>query len=254
MKQPDKTIAPIFAPTLQCFKKKYNLGLSYVQDLPFGLREVVFLSHRLDPGVKKPYGFHEVDVILSQGNDIINELLDALDVRERLLPLDPTGPTRVFGNGKRRRTVHRIVVGRHPFDPVRDQTYEIRFDYLEADTNVMHERFEAMMLEDGFAWFERYSDPLNISRDVNEPIGSEIGVRSSHALAGTHDRRAEIGIAAACVAEPHRVPDLYENWLEWKRQDDAYALPRGRPRPFEPDMRRRLDTIIDEARLREYSV
>lgn len=254
MKQPDKTIAAIFAPTFEGFKKKYDLGLLYLQDLPFGLRRVVFLSHRSDPGVVKPYGFHEVDVILSQGSDVINELLDALDERERLLPVDPTGPTRGYANGIRRGTVGRIAVGRHPFDAVRDRTYEIRFDYLEADTHVMHERFRAMMLEDGFAWFERYSDPLNISRDVNEPIGSEIGVRSDHVLAYPHDRRAEIGIAAACVAEPHRVPDLYKRWLEWRRHDDAYALPRGRPRPFEPDMRRRLDTIIEEARLRGYSV
>lgn len=254
VKQPDKTISEIFAPTLQGFKKKYDLGLSYTQRMSdYGI-EVIFLSERFDAGVVKSYGFHEVDVFLGLGNYAINQLLDARDAIEALRPRDPTGPSYGYGNGEYRHTVLRKAVGVWPFDPVRDQTYMIRFDHLETDTHAMHERFRSMMMEHGFPWFERYADPVNISRDINDPIGAAMGDRTGHTLCSQHDMRAEIGIAAACVAESDRVPELYERWLEWRRRDDEFAIPRGRPRPFEPDMQRRFDIIIDEARARGYAV
>ncbi|MFM7402690.1 MAG: hypothetical protein ACKO1N_01070 [Erythrobacter sp.] len=254
MKQPDKTMAPTFGATLVGFKKRYDFGLSYRKIFSYGLHEVIFISHRNDPAVVRHYGYHEVQVLLGAGNDAINELFDALDAREKLRPKDRTGPSYTFGDGSPGSTVYRMVVGRHPFDQDRDRIYEIRFDHLEADTHACHARFKTMMLQDGFSWFERYADPANISRDVNDAMIREGGHGTDHLPGGPSAGRAELGVAAACVAEPHRVPDLYEQWSEWQRHDDAYALVRGRPRPFEPDMRRRLDTIIDEARLRGYSV
>ncbi len=254
MKQPDKTIAQIFAPTLANFTKKYDYGLGYVQSVPYGIHEVLFISDQFDPGVRGPYGFYEVNVALTLGYFAINEILNALDARERLRPVDRTGPTYTFGDGSLGSTVIRSVVSLEPFDAERDRTYEIKFDALEADTHVVHDRFKTMMAEDGVAWFERYADPVNISLDINDAAVGNPSDQNRRFLFKADASKAETGLAAACISEPERVPQIYEDWLEWQRRDDAHYLPLGRKRPFVSDMQRRFDVIIEEARLRGYGV
>lgn len=252
MKQPYRIIDQHFSQLLEGYKREYDIDLGYRKITPSGFNDVSIVSNILSAGVVKPYGYYEIEIYLSLRNEPVTELLDALSRREAERPIDRTGPSYNNNISDIRPTVLRPVVDWYPFDPQRDQLYELRFEHLEQDTEAAFERFKAMMREDGFPWFERYADPLNIARDINDPIGKEPGDKSGHHLSGQHDRRAEIGIAAACVAQPERVPELYEAWLEFERRFDAFAMTRGRPRPFEPDMRRRFDIIIEEARKRDY--
>ena len=132
--------------------------------------------------------------------------------------------------------------------------FKLRHDYLEQDTAEAMNQFERFMEEFGFAWFERYSDPLNISRDANDPIGRELGSTEGHPLVSQHDARACVGFAAACVAEPQRVPELYAQWLEWARADDAYHIDTRGELMFEPRFRQMFDIILEEARKLGYDV
>ncbi|MEL7189585.1 MAG: hypothetical protein AAGK17_08555 [Pseudomonadota bacterium] len=247
MRQPDKTLAPLISPILKGFKKRYNLALSFQNESRDGFYNVQFNSETWPAGAVRSYGYHEVEVFFSLRCNAVTDLILAMEERDR-------ENMNNWGPNDGRFTVQRMV-NYYPFDDDRDKEWTIRHDRLEADCIEAAEKFRDLMETEGFAWFERYSDPLNISRDVNEPIGAELKSRKGHPLMPRHSERAKIGLAAACVAEPERVPELYQQWLDWVRAADEYHMGRGtRSEPNVPRYECRFDYIIDEARKVGYDV
>ena len=240
MKQPDRTFVAALDPFMMAHGFKY-IGKhgGYYRKYSGGFDLLSWGSYPLSTGEKWAAGYYE-------GHYGLGIRFDAIEALTReVMP--------IYGADYQRYafTVYRGVgaVGNYlSFDPVRDRELFLRFDHLEADVTETVGRIEAMLEADGWAWYRRYADPVALSRDINDPVG----VGAPHPLMNNSTQRPLVGVAAACVGEPERVPELVDAWLaaisEW---DAQYADQRP---AMAPDVARKFDLIVGRARELGYPV
>lgn len=240
MKQPDRTLVAALDPVMTAhgFKLIKSRGV-YIRKTPSGFDDFSWSSYPLATGEKWEAGYYEGGYGLGLRSDAIEAL-----TRE-VMP--------IYGADNQRYafTVYRGVgaVGNYfAFDPARDRELCLRFDHLEEDVAETAGRIAAMLEADGLGWYERYADPVALSRDINDPVG---GV-APHTLVNNITNRPLVGIAAACVGEPERVPALIDAWLSVAREWDEQAG--GARPPLAPGFDKKFAQITDRARELGYDV
>ena len=240
MKQPDRTLVAALDPfmTAHGFKHVQSRG-AFIRNSKTGFDEFVFSTYPLATGEKWEAGYHEGFYGIGLRSDAVQEIWNVLGIS-------------YGGDPKRHRgTVFRGVgaFGNYlAFDPSRDRELCLRFDHLEADVAETAVRIAAMLEADGWAWYARYADPVALSRDLNDPMGG----LEPHPLINNINQRPLVGVAAACVAEPERVPELIDAWLAVVRGWDEQA---GDARPaMAPDFAKKFALITDKARELGYAV
>lgn len=100
-----------------------------------------------------------------------------------------------------------------PFDSDRDGRKSVRFTHVEEDAEAAYASIEAMLLNDGFAFYDKYASILECSHGLNDPIDA-----MNHPLFNRFPMRAYYGVASAAIAEPKRVPDLVQSYADFVRQ------------------------------------
>ena len=235
MKQPDRTLVTALDPfmTAHGFKFIGSRG-GYYRKYAGGFDYFSWGTYPLATGEKWEAGYHEGHYGVGMRFDKVEELTS------EVMP--------IYGadNQKYAFTTYRGVgnpAGNwFAFDPSRDEGLCLRFDHLEADVAETVGRIAAMLEADGWAWYERYADAVALSSDVNDPMG---GI-APHPLVNNATNRPLVGIAAACVSEPERVPALIDGWLSVAREWDEQA--EGARPPMAPDFARKFALITDKAR------
>ena len=240
MKQPDRTIVAALDPFMSVHGFKFIKSRDvYIRKTPSGFDEFVFSTYPLATGGKWEAGYYEGFYGLGSRSDAVEAIFDVLNL------------TYGDDNKRYRGTVFRSVGSPNvnlPFDPIRDRELCLRLDHLEEDVAETAGRITAMLEADGWAWYERYADPVALSRDINDPVG----VGAPHPLMNNVTQRPLVGVAAACVGEPERVPELIESWLsalrEWDKQN-------ADQRPsMVPDFAKKFALITGKARELGYGV
>lgn len=97
-----------------------------------------------------------------------------------------------------------------PFDPERDGRKIVRFTRVDEDAEKAFDSIDAMLSNDGYAFYNRYSSLLECSRGLNSPIDA-----MTHPLLNNFPLRAYYGIASAALAEPDRVPLLIRDYTDF---------------------------------------
>lgn len=235
MKQPDRALVAALDPFMTAHGFKYIKSReAYVRNTQKGYDEFIFSTYPLATGEKWAAGYHEGFYGIGLRDDEMQEIWN-------ILGLSYGGDAK-----KHRGTVFRTVgnpAGQwFAFDPERDEALCLRFDHLEEDVAQAVARIEAMLEADGWAWYERYADPAALSRDINDPLGG----LDPHPLLNNPGNRPLVGIVAACVGEPERVPELIDGWLKVIRGwDEEFAAQRP---PQADDFARKFAQITDKAR------
>lgn len=235
MKQPDRSLVEALDPFLtgQGFKFIKSRG-AYFRKHKSGFDYLSWGTYPLATGEKWEAGYYEGHYGIGLRNDAIATLWDALNL------------TNGVANQKYRPTIYRAVGSPNgnyfAFDPSRDQELCLRFDHLERDVAETAWRIETMLEADGWAWYERYADPVRLSQDINDPIGG----LDPHPLVNNINHRPLVGVAAACVGEPERVPELIDAWLMairgWDEQFSAQRPPQAE------SFVQKFKLIVDKAR------
>lgn len=235
MKQPDRTLVAALDPFMTAHGFKFIKSREvYIRKTSYGFDDFSWSSYPLATGEKWEAGYYEGHYGLGMRFDKIEKMTS------EVMP--------IYGadNQKYAFTTYRGVgnpAGQwFAFDPSRDRGLCLRFDHLEEDVAETTGRIEAMLETDGWAWFERYADPVALSRDINDPLGGT----APHPLVNNITNRPLVGIAAACVGEPERVPALIDAWLAVAREWDAQAG--GERPPLAPDFAKKFALITDKAR------
>ncbi|WP_298015779.1 hypothetical protein [uncultured Parasphingopyxis sp.] len=134
------------------------------------------------------------------------------------------------------------------FDPSRDRGLCLRFDHLEEDVEETAIRIESMMTNDGFEWYERYSDPVTLSQDLN----ANFDFLSPNALVNNPQFLPLVAVSAACVAEPERVQTLIGSWLKAAKERDERFADDGQA--MAPEFEKKFGMIVQRAREIGYEV
>jgi len=123
------------------------------------------------------------------------------------------------GNKKNAFSFYRATGQYYPFDPVRDAPLKLSFDNLKEDCIPAAERMKRMLIEDGFDWYKRYSDLRNLSQDLNRDLPTrQPNDQSVHSIINNANKIPTKAVAAACLAEPERIPQLIENYMDYMWQ------------------------------------
>lgn len=235
MKQPDRALVEALDPFLtgkgfKFIKSRY----AYIRNTATGFEDFGWSSYPLATGEKWEAGYYEGGYGLGLRSDAVQEIWNVLGLS--------------YGRDVKghRPTVHRPVGspnGKYfAFDPSRDQELCLRFDHLERDVAETAGRIETMLEADGWAWYARYADPVALSRDINSPLGG----LDPHPLVNNPGHRPLVGVAAACVGESERVPELVEGWLTVIRgYDEQFADQRP---PKAESFVQKFELIVDKAR------
>lgn len=235
MKQPDRTLVADLDPFMTAHGFKFIKSReAYFRKQKSGFDYFSWGSYPLATGEKWAEGYYEGHYGIGLRNDAISEIWDVLNL------------TYGADNRRYRPTVYRGVGSPSgqwfAFDPTRDRELCLRFDHLEEDVAETVGRIETMLEADGWSWYERYSDPVALSRDINNPVGAP----KPHPLVNNSTQRPLVGVAAACVGEPDWVPELIDAWLaaigEW---DAQYADQRP---PMAPDFKAKFALLTARAR------
>lgn len=99
-----------------------------------------------------------------------------------------------------------------PFATGRDEKQIIRFPYFDEDAALAAENIGAMLDEDGFAFFARYSSIEECAQGLNDPIATR-----THPLCNGMPGRAYYGVAAAALTQPDHVANLVRDYAEFIR-------------------------------------
>lgn len=234
MKQPDRTLVAALDPFMTAHGFKFVKSREvYIRKTPSGFDDFSWSSYPLATGEKWAAGYYE-------GGYGLGLRSDAIEAVSRIVM-----PIHGADNERYAFTVYRGV-GAHgdyfAFDPSRDRELCLRFDHLEEDVAETAGRIEAMLEADGWSWYARYADPVALSRDINDPVG----VGAPHPLMNNSTRRPLVGVAAACVGEPERVPELVAAWLVAISEWDAQCADQ-RP-PMAPDFEAKFALLTARAR------
>jgi hypothetical protein len=235
MKQPDRSLVATLDPFMTAHGFKF-IGThgGYYRKYSGGFDRFSWGSYPLATGEKWEAGYYEGHYAIALRNDAIDALTSIV------MPL--------YGGERYQRyatTASRAVgwAGDYfAFDATRDRELCLRFDHLEEDVAETAGRIAAMLEADGWGWYERYADPVALSQGINDPLG---GV-APHPLVNNVNQRPLVGVAAACVGEPDRVPALIDGWLSVAREWDEQA--EGARPPMAPDFARKFALITDKAR------
>ncbi len=103
-----------------------------------------------------------------------------------------------------------------PFDAQRDGRKVITLERVELEAHSVASDISAMLLSDGFKFFQSYSDIRECSIGLNTPIKTR-----AHQLCNSFPLRAYYGVAAAGLSQPERVPELIRSYIDFARQDGA---------------------------------
>lgn len=241
MKQPDRALVEALDPFMTEHGFKYIKSREvYIRKYKNGFDDFVFSTYPLATGDKWKAGYHEGFYGLGLRHDAIEE------ISRVVLPIHGADNRRYAS------TVFRTV-GNAPgqwfvFDPTRDKALCLRFDHLEEDVLQAAARIKTMLEEDGWAWYERYADPVALSQDINKPLGG----LDAHPLVNNINHRPLVGVAAACVGEPERVPELIDAWLVAIRGwDEQFAAQRP---PQAESFVKKFELIINNARVLGHEV
>lgn len=237
MKQPDRALVAALDPfmTAHGFKFIGSQG-GYYRKCVVGFDYFSWGTYPLATGEKWDAGYHEGHYGLGKRHDAVAAVHAALHPN--------------YG-AKYRPTIYRAVGSPNvnlPFDVARDRELCLRFDHLEEDVAETVGRIEAMLEADGRGWYERYADPVVLSQGLNEPLGG----LGPHPLLNNSGDRPLVGVAAACVGEPERVPALIDGWMSVARGWDEQAG--GERPPLAPDFAKKFALITDKARELGYAV
>lgn len=235
MKQPDRTLVAALDPFMTAHGFKFIKSRAvYIRKYDGGFDDFVFSTYPLATGEKWESGYYEGFYGLGLRNDAIEAITRVV------MP--------IYGADNQRyaSTVFRTVGNPSgqwfAFDPSRDRELCLRFDHLEEDVAETVGRIKAMLEADGWGWYERYADPVALSRGINDPVSGPV----PHPLVNNSTQRPLVGIAAACVGEPERVSELVAAWLaaisEW---DAQYADQRP---PMAPDFAVKFGLLTARAR------
>lgn len=235
MKQPDRTLVAALDPFMTAHGFKFIKSREvYIRKTPSGFDDFSWSSYPLATGEKWEAGYYE-------GHYGLGLRSDAIEAVSRIVM-----PIYGAENERYAFTVYRGVgnpAGQwFAFDQSRDKALCLRFDHLEEDAAEAAQRIMAMLEADGWAWYQRYTDPVMLSRDINEPIGGPV----PHPLVNNYAQRPLVGVAAACIGEPERVPAIVDAWLSVAREWDKQAESE-RP-PLAPDFAMKFALIADRAR------
>lgn len=235
MKQPDRTIVAALDPFMIENRFKYIASRGgYYRKYAGGFDYFSWGSYPLATGEKWESGYYEGHYGIGLRNDAIDALSSVV------MPLHGGENYQRYAT-----TVYRgvgSIGGSFAFDVARDRELFLRFDHLKADVAEMVRRIEAMLEADGWGWYARYSDPVALSQDINHPIE---GV-GPHPLVNNVNHRPLIGVAAACIGEPERVPTLVEEWLSAINDWDNKTA--GKRPPLADDFARKFTLITNRAR------
>ena len=168
------------------FRARGQSGLGFRRKEKHGFSELWFSSY----AIRAADGHQVIGYGLGVRHDRVDDVVNQLG--------------HIWGESNRRNTT---TVSRgmqfYPFDDRRDGDKIIRFDHIEEDANKVSCDIAAMLVQDGFGFFDRYSDIAECSHGLNEPIEA-----TTHPLCNNYPLRAYYGVAAAAFSEPERVPDL----------------------------------------------
>lgn len=123
----------------------------------------------------------------------------------------------IYGDANKKNafTIYRATGQYFPFDAERDAPLKLGFDSLNQDCAAAAERMKHMLIDDGFAWYRRYSNIESISTDLNRDIHTrKPNDPASHSIINNLNKIPVLGVAAACISEPKRVPGLLSDYLE----------------------------------------
>jgi hypothetical protein len=128
-----------------------------------------------------------------------------------------------------------------PFVATRDEKQIIRFTHVEGDAAIAAANIIAMLEDDGFAFFDRYSSLEECARGLNEPIET-----ITHPLCNSFPGRAYYGVAAAALTEPDRVIELVEAYVKFMHTSgavDPKMYDVAKDKTGVEAMRERLETV-----------
>lgn len=240
MKQPDRALQAALNPFFDSHGFKFLKSRKvYIRKTALGFNNFMWSCYPLATGPKWKAGYYEGSFGVGIKSDKVAEIFDVLNL------------THGDDNKRYRPTAYRgvgAIGGYFAFDPTRDRELCLRFDHLEGDVAETMRRIETMLEADGLAWYDRYADPVALSRDINDPLDG----LNPHHLVNNINHRPLVGIAAACVGEPERVSSLVDGWLSVVRGwDEQYAD----QRPSQADdFAKKFALITDKARELGYSV
>lgn len=203
----------------------------YIRRQPYGFDDFIWGSYSLIATQENPpYRYYEGHYGVGVRHDAIEELTS------EVMPIYGTS------NQKYAFTIHRDVGGYFPFDKNRDYVMKLRYEELEKDATAIAERIKAMLLSDGFEWYEHFASPLSLSQGLNNTFDT----MESHSVLNNPQSRPLVGVAAACVAEPDRVQDLIEGYLKYARSEDKKLSEKRSP--VAPDMETKFNLIVTRAK------
>lgn len=235
MKQPDRTLVAALDPFMTAHGFKFIKSREvYFRKTPTGFDDFSWSSYPLATGEKWEAGYYEG----GYGPGLRSDAVEA--VARIVMPIHGAD------NDRYAFTIYRGVAfppsNPFAFDPTRDRELYLRFDHLEEDVAETVGRIEAMLEADGWDWYKRYADPAALSKGINEPMGG----LDPHPLLNNISDRPLVGLAAACVGEPERVPALIDGWMSVVRGWDVQY---GDQRPPQTeDFAKKFALITDKAR------
>lgn len=177
------------------FKLKKGADVAFVKRERFGF---LYLSLPSFP-MPEDGGYQVVKCGLGVRHDRVDDIVNQLG--------------HIWGDANRKNTTT-IYRGLEffPFVAARDEKQVIRFSHVDEDAVVAAENIRAMLDEDGFAFFDRYSSLEECAQGLNDPIEAR-----THPLCNGFPLRAYYGVAAAALTQPDRVAGLVRDYVEFIR-------------------------------------
>lgn len=202
MNQAEQTLKTLLEPMLreQGFKPLSQLG--FKRRTSFGFHYLSLPSFAMGKG-----GPYVVNVGLGVRHNQIDEIVNRLG--------------HIWGEANQRNTTTVYRGLEHfPFDAARDGRKVIYLDRLAAEAQSVASCIQAMLLDDGFEFFRRYSEVYECSVGLNEPIEAQ-----THPLHNSFQVRAYYGVAAATLTQPERVSSLIREYADFARRSGVSNTP-----------------------------
>jgi hypothetical protein len=237
VKQPDRALIAALAPFMEQHGFSFmDARKVYLRKREYGFDDFSWSAYPLATGPKWMTGYYEGTHGIGLRSDAVTEIYEVL------------GWTVGVENRRYRPTIYRGMGNFFPFNAERDRQLFLRFDHLNEDVAETAKRMSDMLMGDGFAWFERYADPVELSQGLNDPVSTS----GTHALLNNSDHRPLVGVAAACVAEPDRVSSLIEAYMASAKGDDERF--KGKRDPVAPSLAKDFTMLTARARELGYMI
>ncbi len=237
VKQPDRALIAAMNPFMEQHGFAFIASRKvFLRKRTYGFDDFNWSTYALATGPKWSAGYYEGNHGVGLRSDAVAAIYDVL------------GRTVGEENKRYGPTIYRGMGGFFPFDAERDRQLFLRFNHLDDDVADTAKRMIAMLTSNGFAWFERYADPVTLSQGLNDPVSTS----GTHPLLNNSEERPLVGVAAACVAEAHRVSSLIESYVASAERDDERF--KGKRDPTAPGLAKDFATLTARARELGYLV